>query len=427
MAPAFDVELDGGGRARAVRVVAEDGLDEALVSLGLSRGPVVLLFGGAGKVAVDDLERIRAFFRTSFIPAMERIGGIVIDGGTDAGVMRIAGEERVRAGGRIRMIGVAPFAKVKVPGSPGSTALAPGHTDFVLVPGTDWGSEASWFHLIADRLTTGPSATVLVNGGPIALDEIEQSIDLGRRVIVIDGTGRAADDLAVVIGRSSDSAMDRAPSDHRGRRDDHIDGACRRTGQERCWRTRTMSATTSGQPGTKSLERLVDELDLSDDEKTLLRSRWLDQMHWMGRKARIARRRHLALRWIIACGGIILPVLVSFSLGAALSKEQFEANAPVRVATFVVSLAIALLATTEEVFHFGDTWHHYRRTAELAQERRLAIRTTDRAVRQDPTHAAALPAFTRRIEDILSENVEEYFGRVVAEDTKPGGTNLGSG
>ena len=163
-----------------------------MAALGLPAGPVVLLFGGAGKVAADDLDRIRAFVGTAFIPAMERIGGIVIDGGTDAGVMRIAGEERVRAGGRIRMVGVAPFGKVRVPGSPGSTALAQGHTDFVLVPGTEWGSEVSWFHLIADRLARGTSVTVLVNGGPIALDEIDQSIDLGRRVIVVDGTGRAA-------------------------------------------------------------------------------------------------------------------------------------------------------------------------------------------------------------------------------------------
>jgi hypothetical protein len=204
----FDVDLADGGRARAVQVSTTDDLENALAALGLPRGPVVLLFGGAGKVATDDLDRIRAFVRTAFIPAMERVGGIVIDGGTDAGVMRIAGEERVRAGGRIRMVGVAPFGKVRVPGSPGSTALARGHTDFVLVPGAEWGSEVSWFHRIADRLALGTSVTVLVNGGPIALDEIEQSIDLGRRVIVIDGTGRAADDLAAVVGRSNDTGMD---------------------------------------------------------------------------------------------------------------------------------------------------------------------------------------------------------------------------
>lgn len=182
-----------------------------------------------------------------------------------------------------------------------------------------------------------------------------------------------------------------------------------------------MSATTSGPPGTKSLESLVDGLDLSDEEKTLLRSRWLDQMHWMARKARIARRRHLTLRWVIACGGVILPVLVSFSLGAAQSEDEFQ---PVRWATFIVSLVVALLATTEEVFHFGDTWHHYRRTAELLKSAGWQFVQLTGPYAKTATHAAALPAFTRRIEDVLSENVEEYFGRVVAEDSKPSSPNI---
>jgi hypothetical protein len=185
-----------------------------------------------------------------------------------------------------------------------------------------------------------------------------------------------------------------------------------------------MSASTIGQPHAQSLESLVEGLDLSDDEKTLLRSRWLDQMHWMARKARVARRRHLALRWIIACGGIILPVLVSFSLGAALSPQQFENNAPVRWVTFIVSLVVALLATTEEVFHFGDTWHHYRRNAELLKSAGWQFVQLTGPYAKAPTHAAALPAFTRRIEDILSEDVEEYFGRVVADDSKPASTNV---
>ena len=182
-----------------------------------------------------------------------------------------------------------------------------------------------------------------------------------------------------------------------------------------------MSGATSA-PGSKSLENLVDGLDLPEDEKTLLRSRWLDQMHWMARKARVARRRHLALRWIIACGGVILPVLVSFSLGAAQSEQEYQ---PLRWVTIVVALAVALLATTEEVFHFGDTWHHYRRNAELLKSAGWQFVQLTGPYAKAPTHAAALPAFTRRIEDVLSEDVEEYFGRVVADDSKPASPTLG--
>lgn len=178
-----------------------------------------------------------------------------------------------------------------------------------------------------------------------------------------------------------------------------------------------MTATTAGRPGTTSLEQLVDELDLSEEQKVLLRSRWLDQMHWMAGKARTARRRHLTLRWIMAAGGVLLPSLVSFSLGAG----QTDA---LRWLTFGVSLVVALLATTEEVFHFGDTWHHYRRTAELLKSAGWQFVQLTGPYAKAASHEAALPAFTRRVEAILSEDLDDYFGRVVAEDSKSGGTNV---
>lgn len=198
---AFEVDLAGGGRGRAVRVLAEDDLDRALAPLRIPPGPVVLLFGGAGKVAARHLAQIERFFATSLIPAVAQIGGIVVDGGTDAGVMRMVGTARDDAAGRIRIVGVAPFGKVRVPGSTGSTELAPGHTDLVLVPGDEWGAESAWFHPIADRLSSGSTTTMLVNGGPIALDEIEQSLARRGRVVVVEGTGRAADEVAAAIRR----------------------------------------------------------------------------------------------------------------------------------------------------------------------------------------------------------------------------------
>ena len=41
-----------------------------------------------------------------------------------------------------------------------------------------------------------PSVTLLVNGGEIAYQDIELSLEAGRPAIVISGTGRTADDIA---------------------------------------------------------------------------------------------------------------------------------------------------------------------------------------------------------------------------------------
>jgi hypothetical protein len=201
MAEAFEVDLAGGEHARGTLVSTEDALDEALGALDIPPGPVILLYGGAARLEDRHRARIERFLAAAFMPAVAGLGAIVIDGGTDAGVMRMVGEARERAGARIRIVGVAPFGKVRVPGSQGSTELAPGHTDFVLVPGEAWGAESGWFHPIASRLSSGPVVTVLVNGGPIALQEVERSIQQGGRVLVVDGTGRAADDVAAAIRR----------------------------------------------------------------------------------------------------------------------------------------------------------------------------------------------------------------------------------
>lgn len=201
----FPVEVAGGGRTRAVRVAAEVDLDWVAADLAVPTGPVALLIGGASGLDGDGQARVQRFFRDTFVPAIAATGATVLDGGTDAGVMRLIGAERERSGGSWRLIGVAPFAKVRVPGSPGVTALARGHSDVILVPGDAWGDESRWFHLIAERLAPDRTVTVLVNGGPIALDEIEQSIDRGGRVLVVDGSGRAADDIGAAMGERADT------------------------------------------------------------------------------------------------------------------------------------------------------------------------------------------------------------------------------
>ena len=50
--------------------------------------------------------------------------------------------------------------------------------------------------LVAEVLSEGrPSVTMLVNGGDIAYRDLEISLDAGRRVIVVAGTGRVADEI----------------------------------------------------------------------------------------------------------------------------------------------------------------------------------------------------------------------------------------
>jgi hypothetical protein len=71
------------------------------------------------------------------------------------------------------------------------------HSHVLVVPGADWGDESPWLSRVASVLSDGqPSVTLLVNGGEIAYQDIELSLEAGRPAIVISGTGRTADDIA---------------------------------------------------------------------------------------------------------------------------------------------------------------------------------------------------------------------------------------
>jgi hypothetical protein len=81
------------------------------------------------------------------------------------------------------------------------------HTHLLLVPGTEWGDEAPWIVDVADAVAGDrPSVTLLINGGEIAYDDADRSLDRGRPVVVLAGTGRTADAIAdAAAGRSGDA------------------------------------------------------------------------------------------------------------------------------------------------------------------------------------------------------------------------------
>ncbi|HEY1367815.1 MAG TPA: hypothetical protein VGF23_11895 [Gaiellaceae bacterium] len=191
-----------------VRVERPTEIGPALRKLGLTPPqPTLVVVGGAGRVAEEDLERIRPVLE-ELMALAERSGAAIVDGGTDAGVMRLLGRARAAAGSPPPLIGVVVEALAAAPGSdPGGerAELEPNHSHAVFVPGESWGDEVPWLALVADALADGaPSVTVLVNGGEIAFDDAAASVDAGRQVLVLEGSGRAADVIAAALRGDSD-------------------------------------------------------------------------------------------------------------------------------------------------------------------------------------------------------------------------------
>ncbi len=192
-----------------VRVERAEQLAGGLAELGLRRGrPVVVLVGGADGMSDADLSLAGGMLRGAVFPLVDRLDAAVVDGGTDAGVMRVAGRARDAVGGRFPLVGVVAAGTV----AGVAAALEPSHTHVVLVPGSSWGDESPWLAGVASAIAgERPSVTLVVNGGAIAYDDIANSLDAGRPIVVVGGSGRTADAVAdAYAGRASNPRAVRA-------------------------------------------------------------------------------------------------------------------------------------------------------------------------------------------------------------------------
>ncbi|MFI9008026.1 hypothetical protein ACIGNX_12415 [Actinosynnema sp. NPDC053489] len=170
-----------------VRVTSRAALGRAGLPVGR---PVLVVVGGADGMAAGDVRAVAEVLR-DLVPLLDECGAVVVDGGTDAGVVRAVGLARAAAGGAFPLIGVAAQVAVEL------DAFEPNHTLLVLVPGDAWGDEVPWVADVAGLVAgSRPSLTVVVNGGRITFDDAEQSLARRRPLAVLRGTGRTADAIA---------------------------------------------------------------------------------------------------------------------------------------------------------------------------------------------------------------------------------------
>jgi hypothetical protein len=164
----------------------------------------LVIVGGASGLDRDQQTQLDDLFHRVLAPLAEEMQLYVVDGGTDAGVMRLMGQARTAINGTFPLIGVAPRSLVNLPDHPAvhpdASTLEPNHTHCILVPGEKWGDESPWIAEIATHLS-GPheSMTILINGGPVTVQDAYASINAGREIVIIAGTGRVADDIVKAL------------------------------------------------------------------------------------------------------------------------------------------------------------------------------------------------------------------------------------
>ncbi len=169
-----------------------------------------------------------------------------------------------------------------------------------------------------------------------------------------------------------------------------------------------MNKTTDQAPIRAEMDKLIASLDLPELNKEFMRARWLEQIIWMEEKALDALWWYRVLRLATIIGGVIVPALVSWTVG--------DGDDLIKTLTFIVSLVVALSAAVEEFFRYGERWRHYRSTVEsLKSEGWQFLQLSGPYI--DMTHSKAYPAFATRVEELSREEVDRYMTHV-AKDKK---------
>jgi SLOG in TRPM, prokaryote len=190
------ISLKRGVTVKAANISSDNEIQEALTELGLPQpSTVIVLVGGAGGIGF--MEKFPMRKAVGIVAQLaEETGAVVVDGGTQAGIMTEIGRQRKKNKFTFPLVGVV-FDALLMKEEPASI-LDPNHTHFFLIPGDDWGDESAWISKIASVIAGGKkSLTVLVNGGKISRSDVEYSLMENRPTAVLRGTGRLADEITL--------------------------------------------------------------------------------------------------------------------------------------------------------------------------------------------------------------------------------------
>jgi hypothetical protein len=163
---------------------------------------VILIIGGADNLDEKVSSRLLQLFGRGIARAAVDMNAVIIDGGTESGVMKMMGQGVADRGFKSKLIGVAPLGLVSYPGSEGDekTPLDPNHSHFVLVEGIKWGDETGTLfqlmHLFRpDEKAKAHAVVLLAGGGDVSRHEVLQAVRQNLPLIVVEGSGGVADEI----------------------------------------------------------------------------------------------------------------------------------------------------------------------------------------------------------------------------------------
>jgi hypothetical protein len=357
---------------------------------------LILLIGGADKLDEKLTARLTQLLSRGIARAAADAEALIIDGGTQAGVMQIMGQSVVDRGRKSSLLGVAPAGKVTYPGGPpvagnGSAPLDPNHSHFVLVDGKEWGSETETLFELGAAFKV-PVLAVLVNGGAIAKDELLQSVRRNWPVIVIEGSGRLADEVA---------ALKKQPSQI----EDPVLAEIVEEGDLRIF------------PITGALEDFEPMIFSQSPNIKLLRDAWQRFATYDANAGRLQKAFKNIQFWILVIGLIAVFLVVSQKQGLELVKphqvKALTALAWLRYPIIVIPIVTAILLAYYNKFRPANKWILLRGSAEAIKREiyRYRSRTGDYSKDRLTTNSR---------DDVFHERLEPVSRRLMQTEANHG-------
>ena len=200
-----EIAFPNGNRAHAVFLPSGADVQQlpSLFTIPSFHG-LIMLAGGAGFMEGGLYPNLAQLFSQGIADFAAEHDMLIIDGGSQAGVMELMGTAIAEQGYRSPLLGVSPASLVFYPGHTATSekkeeiaALDSNHSHFVLVETDEWGGETETMYQLASIFSRErPSVAVIVNGGTIIINEALYNVRQKRPMIVFEGSGRAADEIA---------------------------------------------------------------------------------------------------------------------------------------------------------------------------------------------------------------------------------------
>jgi Protein of unknown function (DUF4231) len=158
----------------------------------------------------------------------------------------------------------------------------------------------------------------------------------------------------------------------------------------------------------EALESALAKTELTDLQRELVRIQWLQTLAWMDRRAGKNWAVYTFLRLVAILGAVFVPALVAVNASA-------EWATTLRIATFTLSLCVAIATALESFLRSGDRWRHYRRNSEALRLEGMQFLMLSGPYNDAASHGDGFHLFATRLNGILGSEVDAYFTKVAVE------------